>query len=85
MNISGESNGSSREATNKNACVKVSEIVMLGYIELLTSYAMDYPRPAWMVFQNVAVGKNLVSSNKNAGSESCPVAVWIENFDSINS
>lgn len=85
MNISVEPNGSTREAANKNACVMIAKIVMLGHIELLASLAMDYPRPTRMVFQNMAVGKNLVTSDKNAGPKSYLFAVWIRNLDSINS
>lgn len=85
MNISVEPNGSTSEATNKNARVMVAEIVMLGHIELLASFAMDHSRPTRMAFQNMAVGKNLVPSDKNAGSKSFPVAVWIGNLNSINS
>lgn len=84
MNFSVEPNGSTDEATNKNAGIKVPKVVVLGYIELLASLAMNYLRPTWMAFQNVAVGKNLVPSDKNAGPKSNLVAVWIGNFYSIN-
>ncbi len=84
MNFSVEPNGSTVEATNKNARIKVTKVVMLGYVELLARLAMNHLRPTRMVFQNVAVGKNLVPSDKNAGSKSNLVAVWIGNFNPIN-
>ncbi len=58
---------------------------MLGYRKLLASFAMDYPRPAWMAFHNMTIGKNLIPGNKNACSKPYLIAVWIGNLDSINS
>ena len=85
MKISGKPNRRPSEAANQNACVKTAEVVMLGYIELLASFAMNHPRPARMVFHNMTIGKNLVPGNKNAGSKPNPVAFWIRNLDFINS
>lgn len=75
MNFSVQPNGSAGEATNKNARIKIAKVVMFGHIELLASLAMNYPRPTRMVFQYIAVGKNLVPRDKNAGSKSNLVAV----------
>jgi hypothetical protein len=63
MNISAEPNRSAREATNKNTCIMIAKVVILGHIELLASFAMDYPRPTGIFLQNMAVGENLVPSD----------------------
>ena len=52
-----------------------AQVVMLGYIELMPGFSMDCPGPTRVIFHDMTVGKNLVPSNKDTGSNSYLITV----------